>query len=57
MTLSIHFLADRHFHPAFADAVLLDIKTLLAIQSNADITFEYGRNMMGAAWISGEAIG
>ena len=38
---------------AFADAVLLDIRMLFVIQSNAHVMREHGSDVMGAARVNG----
>ena len=57
VALAIDLLAHSHFHPAFADAVFLDIHALLAIEADANVAFENGWHMVGAARVNREAIG
>src|SRR5665647_395042 len=52
IALAIERLACGNFNPAFADAVLPDIQTLLVIQSNTNLMFEYGSHVMGAARVN-----
>ena len=40
-------LAGRDLDPPFADAVLLDIRTLLVIEAYADVMFEDGCHVIG----------
>jgi hypothetical protein len=57
MAFAIHRLACGDLDPAFADAVLLDIHKLFAIESNANVMFKHGRDVMGAARVNGEVVG
>lgn len=57
IAFSIHFLANWYLDPTFTDAVFLDIGALLAIEANADVVFEYRRNVMGAARVCRETVG
>ena len=49
LPLAIPCFARGYFDPAFADAVFIDIETLLTIQPNADVTLEHGGDVMRAA--------
>ena len=51
VALAFQRLACGYFHPALADAVFLDIETLFVIQLDADVVFERGCDVMGAAGV------
>jgi hypothetical protein len=52
ITLTVKGLARWHFDPAFTDAIFLNIVTLFAIESNADVVFENGRNIERTASVN-----
>ena len=49
LALAVEGLAGGNLDPAFADAVFLDVEALLAVETDADVAFEGGRQVMGAA--------
>src|SRR5687767_4163731 len=57
LALAVDGLARRHLHPAFADAVLLDIGALLAVEANAHVVFEHGGHVVGAARVGAQVVG
>src|SRR6185312_6060032 len=57
LALAIQRLASGHLDTAFADAVLGDIRTLLVIQSYANVVFEHGSDVMRTARVDGQAVG
>lgn len=57
MTTAVHGLASGHFHPTFADAVLLHIEAFLAVEADADVVFKNSGHMVGATWVDGQVIG
>ena len=54
---SVHRFACRHFDPAFADTVFVHIKTLLAVEMDANAMLEHGGDVMGAARVGGQVVG
>ena len=56
IAFAVNLVADGHLDPAFADAVLLNMKTLLVVEANANVMFKDRPDMMRAARISGEAV-
>ena len=48
---AVNFFADRHFDPAFADAVFLDVYALFVVKANADVVLKNSRNMVLAAHV------
>ncbi len=54
---TIQRLAHRQAHPSLADAVLLDVAALHAVETQADAAFERGFVVMRAARVVGEAVG
>ena len=55
----VHGLARGHLDPALADAVLLDVEALAAVEAYADVALllKHRRHMVRAARINGEAVG
>lgn len=56
LTTAIQRLGGGDLHPTFADAVLLDIGALFAVQANTDRVLEAGGHIVRAAGIAGEVI-
>ena len=52
MALAIHRLARSDLDPALADAVLLDIESLLVIEPDANVMFEHGSDVMRTARVT-----
>src|SRR5207237_6866433 len=57
LTLAVLRLARGHLHPALADAVLLHVVALIAVQANADFVLEDGGDVMRALGVGGEVVG
>ena len=57
VALAVQRLAGGHLDPAFADAVLRDVQTLLVIESNTNVMFEHGSDVKGAALVNGQVVG
>lgn len=57
VAVAILGLGGGDLHPAFADAVLLDIGALLAVHANADFVLEALRHMVRAARVGRQAVG
>jgi hypothetical protein len=56
-TLAVQGLAGGHLDPAFADAVFLDIRTLLVVEADANVVLEHGGDMVRAARIDRQVVG
>lgn len=57
VSLAVERLAGRYLDPAFADAVLTDIETLLAVETDTDLVFEYRGNMVRTARVDRQMVG
>lgn len=57
VAIAILGLGGGDLHPAFADAVLLDIGALLAVEANADLVLEALRHMVRAARVGRQMVG
>src|SRR5690606_549011 len=57
VAVAVERLAERQPHPALADAVLLDVGFLLAVEAHADAAFERGGVVEAAARVAGQAVG
>ena len=57
MPLAVNRFAGGHFDPAFADAVFLDVRTFLVVESNTNFMLEHGGDVMRAARVCGQAVG
>ena len=57
VAVAVHGLPGRHLHPALADAVLLHVLALVAVQADADVVLEHGRHVVGAARVDGQVVG
>jgi hypothetical protein len=57
LALAIERLACGHLDPAFADAVFLDVETVLVVQADADVVLENGSHMVRAARVDGQVVG
>src|SRR5690606_11511268 len=54
---AVEGLADDHADPALADAVLLDVGALLAVEADADAPLQQGGVVVRAARVEGQAVG
>src|SRR5690606_18767336 len=54
---AVQRLAGDHPDPALADAVLLDVGALLAVEADADAAFQQGGVVVRAARVEGQAVG
>jgi hypothetical protein len=57
VALAVDLVADGHFDPAFADAVLGDVVALFVVKADADIVLEDGFDEMRAALVGGQMVG
>ena len=53
--LAVERLARRHLHPAFADAVLLDVGAFVVVEADADVVLEHRGHVMRAARVGTRA--
>ena len=56
LAFAIAGFASRYPYPPLTDAVLFDIKALLPIESNADVVFKNGCDMVRTAGVNAEAV-
>ncbi len=49
LALAVQRLAGWHFDPAFTGAVFLDVQAILAVEPDANVMLEHGRDVVGAA--------
>ena len=57
VAIAILGLGGGDLHPTFADAVLLDIGALLAVEANADLVLEALCHMVRAARVGRQTVG
>lgn len=57
LPLAVHSLAGGHLDPGFAEAVLLDIGAVDAIEADADIVLKHRRHVVRAAGVDGQVVG
>ena len=57
LAFAVQRFASGHTHPAFADAVFLDIVAVFAVEADADVVLEHGADVERAAWIDGQVVG
>ena len=57
IALAVQRLAGGYLDPALADAIFRDVQTLLVVQSDTHIVFEYGGNVIGTARVDRQMVG
>src|SRR5262245_9186302 len=55
--LAVHLVAHGDANPFLADAVFLDVVAFLAVEADADVVLENGRDVVRAGGVDGEAVG
>lgn len=57
LAFAVDLVAHGHFDPAFADAILFDIKTLLVVEQDADVVLKHRFDVVRAAWVDRQTVG